>query len=62
VSWLEDFTAGETVWRQLMSAPTFAAFLEATSTLSDWEMQFIVLYHGIAEKQAAGEEWPSASD
>lgn len=49
-------------WRQLMSAPTFAAFLEATNKLSDLEMEFIVLYHGIREKQAAGEEWPSASD
>jgi hypothetical protein len=55
VSWLEDFADGEAVWHRLMAAPTFDAFLDAADQLSAWELQKIVLYHGIAEKQASGE-------
>jgi len=38
-----------------MSAPTFDAFLDRAGQLTEWEREKIVLFHAIAEKQAAGE-------
>jgi hypothetical protein len=55
MSWLEDFTDGETIWRQLMSAPSLESWLEAERELSDRDIRLIVLYHAIVEKQEAGE-------
>ena len=55
MSWLEDFTDGETLWRQLMSAPSFESWLEAERELSDRDVRLIILYHAIVEKQTAGE-------
>jgi len=55
VSWLEDFSDGQAIWARLMSAPTFDAFLDRAGQLTEWEREKIVLFHAIAEKQAAGE-------
>jgi hypothetical protein len=59
MSWLEDFSDGEAVWQRLISAPTFGDFLATARHLSDWELRKVVLYHGIATKQADGawREW-----
>jgi hypothetical protein len=59
MSWLEDFSDGEAVWQRLMSAPRFNDFLVTARQLSDWELRKVVLYLGIAAKQADGEwrEW-----
>jgi hypothetical protein len=64
VSWLEDFSDGEAIWKRLMTAPTFAAFLDQLGRLSDAERDTLTVYHAIRERQAAGNwnDWAGGND
>jgi hypothetical protein len=61
VSWLEDFSDGESIWTKLMGAPSFDSFLRHLEDLTPYEWRHVLLYHAIAEKQRT-EEWASWTD
>jgi hypothetical protein len=61
MSWLEDFSDGEALWRQLMTAPTLGKWLDAERALRERDVRMILLYHAIVEKQASG-EWHAWAD
>ena len=54
VSWLEDFSDGEAIWKRLMTAPTFAAFLDQLGRLSDAERDTLTVYHAIRGQAGPG--------
>ena len=59
MSWLEDFTDGEAVWKQLLASPSIESFFERAEALTAWERKKerkkVFLYHAIRDKQEAAE-------
>ena len=55
MSWIEDFTDGEGVWEKLLRAPSVDAFAAEAKALTAWELEKVLLYHAIRDKQRVGE-------
>jgi len=55
MSWIEDFTDGEGIWKRLLRAPSVDAFAAEAQALTAWERDKVLLYHAIRDKQSTGE-------
>jgi len=55
MSWIEDFTDGEGIWKKLMRAPSVDAFAAQAEALTAWERDKVFLFHAIRDKQSTGE-------
>jgi hypothetical protein len=55
MSWIEDFTDGEGIWKRLLRSPSVDAFSAEAEALTAWEREKVLLYHAIRDKQGTGE-------
>ena len=55
MSWIEDFTDGEGIWKKLLATRSVDAFAAEAEALTAWEREKVLLYHAIRDKQSTGE-------